>query len=237
MKFSKLTALTHKWISLFIGVQIVLWITGGVVMSWFHISNVRGEHNIVEHEPQVLNGATLVNPSLILDQIKSGVSNLQLTHWLDTPVYVAHLADGARVMFDAKTGVKIDRINDAIAKRVALADFAGQAGDVEVSSLSAHNGEYRGRVPVWRIALGDGEDTRIYVSPEDGRVVARRNSTWRLYDFFWMLHIMDYENRTDFNNWLVKIASAIGLFAALSGFILLFYRFRKRDFRKLVGKG
>lgn len=78
--------------------------------------------------------------------------------------------------------------------------------------------------------LHDAEDTRLYVSPDEGRIVARRTERWRIFDFFWMLHIMDYEERTDFNNPLVIFASVIGLIAAFSGVALLYYRFGKRDF-------
>ncbi len=99
--------------------------------------------------------------------------------------------------------------------------------------LEQGNSEYRGPLPVWRVVMGDDEDTRIYVSPLTGDVIARRNATWRLYDFFWMLHIMDYENRTDFNNPLVIFASILALVATISGIWLIFYRFARRDFRWL----
>ena len=236
MKVSKFTALTHKWVSLFIGVQIVLWITGGVVMSWFHITTVRGEHNIQKHEPVAVSADGVLSPAAILMKAGAPVKELRLSTWLDMPVYIAELVDGSRKMYDAISGDHLGLLpKDAVT--VAMADFAGIAVQVEVSLLESNNGEYRGPVPVWQVVMGDAENTIIYVSLDDGRVVARRNTTWRIYDFFWMLHIMDYENRTDFNNLLVKIASAIGLLAAISGFVLLFYRFRKRDFRQLMGKG
>lgn len=36
----------HKWLALIVGVQIILWIAGGVVMSVLPLAEVRGEHNM-----------------------------------------------------------------------------------------------------------------------------------------------------------------------------------------------
>ena len=82
-----------------------------------------------------------------------------------------------------------------------------------------------------RAEFDDERDTRLFVSPHTGRLVARRNDVWRLYDFFWMLHIMDYRERTDFNHPLLITASVIALIVSMSGFLLLFYRVRRADLR------
>jgi hypothetical protein len=61
---------------------------------------------------------------------------------------------------------------------------------------------------------------RLYVSAERGRVEARRNRTWRWFDWLWMLHIMDYDARSDFNHLLLQAASVLGLVTVASGFAL-----------------
>jgi hypothetical protein len=37
----------------------------------------------------------------------------------------------------------------------------------------------------------DPTNTTIYVSSEFGRVESFRNNKWRLFDFLWMMHMMD----------------------------------------------
>ena len=54
MSLHRLLTYAHKWITLIIGIQVVLWIAGGVVMSWFDIDKVRGAHNVREREPVLL---------------------------------------------------------------------------------------------------------------------------------------------------------------------------------------
>ena len=41
----------HKWVALVVGLQIVLWIAGGLVMSVLPIEQVRGEHKIAAVHP------------------------------------------------------------------------------------------------------------------------------------------------------------------------------------------
>lgn len=79
---------------------------------------------------------------------------------------------------------------------------------------------------MWQVRFDDGRDTTLYVSERNGQVVARRTDIWRLYDFFWMLHIMDYRERVDFNHPLLVAASAVALALAATGIWLLFYRVR-----------
>jgi len=83
---------------------------------------------------------------------------------------------------------------------------------------------------IWRVPFQDGDATTLYVSAQDGRILERRNDSWRVFDFVWMLHIMDYTGRQDFNNPLVIMAASGGLWIALSGFWLLVTSFRLSEF-------
>jgi uncharacterized iron-regulated membrane protein len=87
--------------------------------------------------------------------------------------------------------------------------------------VKQHSTEYRGRLPVWRVDFDDEAVTTLYVAPDNGEVITRRNRVWRIYDFAWMLHIMDYRERTDFNHPLLVWASALALLVALSGVYLI----------------
>ena len=90
--------------------------------------------------------------------------------------------------------------------------------------------ESRGHdLPVWQVNFDDSRHTTVYVSPQTGAVVGRRNSIWRVYDFFWMLHIMDYSERDNFNNPLLVTAAVIGWLLATSGlWLVVTWLMRKR---------
>ena len=236
----KFSGLVHKWMGLLVGLQVLLWIAGGLVMSWFEIERVRGEHNISQVEMAPLPGdQTLWPVSQILAAAGRPAASVTLRRLDDRLVYdlaeprepgANPREEPSHALFDAKTGQRLSPLPAETALVLALADFAGTADAEAPQLLEAHNLEYRGPLPVWRVVLGDQEDTRLYVSPQTGRIVARRNAVWRLYDFFWMLHIMDYENRTNFNNPLLIFFSITAFLFALTGIVLIFYRFTRRDF-------
>jgi ferredoxin len=73
-------------------------------------------------------------------------------------------------------------------------------------------------------------DTSLYISAADGQVLERRNNHWRVSDFFWMLHIMDYAGRSNFNNALVITVALIAIWLGLSGLMLLSGSFSRHDF-------
>ena len=66
-----------------------------------------------------------------------------------------------------------------------------------------------------------------------GELVSRRHDLWRTFDFVWMFHIMDYDDRQDVNNILIRIFTWMGVATAATGGWLLLYSFRrKRRVRK-----
>jgi len=84
--------------------------------------------------------------------------------------------------------------------------------------------EYRRPPPVWQIEYDDGPKTRLYLDAETAELRAVRTKLWRVYDFMWMLHIMDYDTRDNFNSWCLKLASFLALLFAISGMALVAHR-------------
>ena len=107
----------------------------------------------------------------------------------------------------------------AIARRAYVPD--SPIADITLITEASRGSEYRERpVPAFRVSFDDPLGTRLYVSIERGTVTARRNDRWRIFDFLWMLHIMDYQTRDNFNSLLLQAVSTLGLVTVLSGFIL-----------------
>ena len=94
--------------------------------------------------------------------------------------------------------------------------------------------EYRGRsLPLYKVESlsEEGKVINIYLNPYSGKIEALRSNQWKAWDFFWGLHIMDWDEREDFSNTLLRIFSILALFSALSG-IVLFFRVRYRSSKK-----
>ena len=116
-----------------------------------------------------------------------------------------------------------------MARAVAIQAYRGTSEPPSVRLVVASTPEFKGVLPAWRVDFPDREATRVYVAQNSGRIVAVRNGTWRLYDFFWALHIMDWKNHENFNTpWLMAFAAG-GLALAIAGSALLYLRWpRKR---------
>lgn len=85
--------------------------------------------------------------------------------------------------------------------------------------------EYRGRpLPLYKIESKseDNENINVYVDPFTKEIVAIRSTQWRIWDFMWGIHIMDWDERDNVSNIFLKIFSILALFSALSGIYLFF---------------
>ncbi|MCW9029113.1 MAG: PepSY domain-containing protein [Kangiella sp.] len=211
----------HKWLGLIIGIQVLFWAAGGFVMTFFDIEEVRGEHTMAKPAAFSLNERVTITANQALQQIDFAPESITLKGVLGKPVWVATNQEQQAIV-DATTGQKLSPLDESLARQVALADFSGEGELAELTLLSEELGEVRGKgLPIWQAQFNDSDNTRVYISPQNGEVVARRNDTWRVFDFFWMLHIMDYKNRTDFNHPLVVFAALLALFMTLSGLYLV----------------
>lgn len=217
----------HKWLALIIGVQVLIWILGGLVMSALPIERVRGEHKIAEHGPLAAAPDQLIALS---DAARSAgfemLDTAVLTSITGAPVWRLE-SEGRTALVSARTGEVLSPVDEALARRIADYDFAPEAAIESVSLLADPPSEYGAGGPVWQIMFADAEGTRLYVDPDNGMVRARRSDAWRLFDFFWRLHVMDYDDGEDFNHPLLVISAALGLAVALAGLVILFFRMRR----------
>lgn len=222
MRAGRAIHLAHRWLGLLLGAQILLWMTSGVIMSWFPIERVRGETSASIEAPLALSPTNYFPPGGVIADFQ-GATDVRLKIWLGRPVYEV-TGDSGGALFDAESGERLTPLPEELAKRVAASDFRGEGELKRLTLMNNPPAEYRGNTPVWRADYTDADETRLYISPHTGEVVARRNRVWRLYDFFWMLHIMDYEARENFNNPLIRTFAVTGLLFAVSGIWLVFQR-------------
>lgn len=227
----------HRWLGLVIGIQFILWTIGGLYFSWTDLDAVHGDHLMRPVAGVSLEAAT-VTPAAALRALRSAervdsVASIDLAMVAGVPTYrvVAHVreADGAsrsvRRLVDARTGDVRGALTRDEAVRVARASYTGTAAVTDVrlvtsDSVSGHH-EFRGQpLPAWAVRFGDGEGATAYIPAETGQVLRIRNDRWRIFDFLWMLHTMDYAGRDDFNNVVLRAFSVLGLVTVASGMTL-----------------
>ena len=224
----------HKWLALFIGAQLLIWFASGALMSFLPIDKVRGEH-LVDREMVTPIPAGTVFADLAKFAAAAGEPTKAITWHMVGSHAVAEVATTKGIrLFDAATAAPLPAIDAAQATAIAKAAWMSAVKpNAKASRVTQESPEYRGARPAWRIAFADPDSTSVFVAAETGRITAVRTGTWRLYDFFWSLHIMDWKNHEDFNTpWLLPFAIS-GLLFGLAGTVLLFMRW---PFRRKVLK-
>ncbi len=218
----KLIRIWHRRLGPIVGIQLFLWSLGGVYFSWVQLSTVKGEKEVARELPPDLkfeNFLAELPPLMRLSELPV-MREVRLGKLLNIPVYRLIMDEGHAETYNAITGDLLSPISRTTAVAIAQDDFRPEALVRMVTRIEAPGGEYRGPVPAWRVTFAHWKAPSIYVGVYTGEVTARRNLLWRAYDFLWMLHIMDFGERVDFNNWLLRIMSLLGLTTVLSGYYL-----------------
>ena len=170
----------HKYLSLAISIQLLLWTVSGIYFSFNKIEDVRG-NLYLKPEEQV-----------------------------ETP--------------------KVNKISHERALQiVADKTYLKPLSLIEITE-DKPGSEYRGRdLPLYKIESSNknSENINIYIDPYSAKIVAIRSNQWRIWDFMWGLHIMDWNERDDIGNVFLKIFSILALLSAISGIYLFFYTNKK----------
>ena len=219
----------HKWVGLIIGLQFVIWTASGLIMSLLDSAKVDNRHHLAPAEPARPWPQSTIAPSRIVPSEGHAVQLIE-SHWLAAqPVY--RLSDGSSSwLASAHDGTPVSVTASDVAA-IASRDYVGEGRAAPPQLMPETTWEVRGHTgPIWRVDFSDDDGTTLYVSGQDGRILERRNDTWRIFDFAMMLHFMDYTRQQDFNNPLIVTAGVGGLWLALSGIWLFFASFRLGDF-------
>ena len=219
----KYSRIWHRKLAVIIGLQFLFWTLGGAYFAWFHIDNVRGNYertNVTDKANfKETNGLKSIQ-TIIQQSDLENIKEVSIDYWQEQPVYRL-IQDRDKVeMFHAATGIKLSPISHGTAMLVAKEDFKPKDKIANIVRITERGGEYKGPLPAYRVEFDNVKATNVYVHENSGKVTARRNVIWRGFDFLWMLHILDFQDRSDFNNWLLKIMSVLGLITIFSGYLL-----------------
>lgn len=218
----------HKWLALLIGIQIVFWVLSGLYMTVIPLDRVHGDH-LVKPVPRAQLSALDWRPLAAAEAGSPGpVSRIDLLARLGEPVYRLKTQSGT-LYLNGRDGSALEELNEEQVRRLAAQYYAFDREPDSVRRLEKYPDEIGGGdKPVWAARFDSWLDHTLYFDVMTGRLISKRSDIWRGFDFLWMLHIMDYETRSDVNNNLLKVAAGTGFLFSLAGLLLLFYSFRNR---------
>lgn len=223
----------HKWIALVVGVQALVWTLSGFYMVAIDLDFIHGDHLVREEAPRSLDVAELGDPLLAASTVPHA-TGVRLHRVLGRDVYIAAGPEGD-VALDARSLERLSPPTEADIRRIAQERFNGSESIVDVELLNEVPFEIRGRrAPLWRVQFEGWNKPTLYFSASTGELLTRRHELWRVFDFLFGLHIMDYSERENPNNLLIRVFSWGALTLTLTGAWLLLYSFPRRKRRRSV---
>jgi uncharacterized iron-regulated membrane protein len=211
---------THKYLSFFISIQLLLWTISGIYFAFNKIENVRGE----QYRLQSPSNHSFKNIEFEIPEATSAVIKKRL----DKTIIAASTNAGMRYFDEA--GDPLKKISSDEAKQIVAKNTLLNPIAVEEINESKKGSEYRGRqLPIYKVITRNVNDKEVnaYLNIFSGDIVAIRSAQWRIWDLMWGFHIMDWQERDNIDNLLLKIFSILALISSLSG-ILLFFKIDTR---------
>ena len=191
----------HRYLSIFIAIQLLLWTISGIYFAFNKIELIRGEQY-----------------RLPLDK------EFRIFTRLDQQIIEENI-NGIKTYSTYPDGKKINVLTQEEALVIAKIKTSLIPINATLITEDTAGSEYRGRpLPLYKISTDTKEKINIYVNPMTGDILSIRSDSWRIWDFFWALHIMDYKDRENINNILLKIFSILALVTSVSGIVLFFSR-------------
>lgn len=227
----------HKWIGLIIGVQVLVWLASGLYMVIVDIDFIHGDPLVrnMQQTVTVPDSSRLGLKKLLLQF--PDATNIGLRTVMGETLYLV-TTPHSRWLIDPQNGAIRSPLDENTAREIARFHFNGEAPIASIALIESNPPmEIQSRrLPLWRVDFDDRYATSFYIDPYSGRLATRRHTYWRIFDFMWMLHIMDYDERTDAHNALLVTAQISGLAFAITGLWLLFYSFSGRRKKQSLTK-
>ncbi|MDA8808402.1 hypothetical protein N9C24_03055 [Gammaproteobacteria bacterium] len=211
----------HKYLSFFISLQLLLWTISGIYFAFNKIELVRGE--------QYLNH---VETSFDLSKLNFEIEKAKEVKFkkrLGQEIAIITTKDATKylnMLGQPLTKISMEDALNSVSSQTTLLPFATKEVVNEKSGS-----EYRGRsLPIYRVKSKNekGAELNVYINIYSAEVVAIRSNKWKIWDLMWGFHIMDWKERDNIDNLLLKIFSILALVSSVTG-IMLFFKIDFKD--------
>ena len=205
----------HKYLSFSISLQLLLWTVSGIYFAFNKIEMVRGEQYILSHSYAV-----------DLSQINLNIAeaeNVRLSKRLNEEIIII-TRDIGNEYLDIK-GNSLDKLSTDAALKIVGNKTTLKPLNVEEIKMEKNGSEYRGRpLPLYKVISKNkaNEKINVYLNVFSGEILAIRSAQWRVWDLMWGFHIIDWQERDNINNFLLKMFSILALISSLTGLLLFF---------------
>ena len=206
---------THSYLSFFISLQLLLWTVSGIYFAFNKIEYVRGE----QYRNAIVSNFKVDDLNLNLDN----VGEISIKKRLNQNIIIVKTTSGNRYLDEFGMDLNKlskDQVSEIVKNNTSLKPYL-----VEIVTEDKRGSEYRGRkLPIYRAVTKNSKDKdiNVYVDPYSGEILSIRSKQWRIWDLMWGFHIMDWVDRDNIDNILLKIFSILALISSITGLLIFF---------------
>ena len=200
MKTKRFVRNFHRYLSIFVSIQLLLWTISGIYFAYNKIELVRGEQYRLPKDIEYR----------IFDRLGSSV--------------IETIQDGKKSYKSYPEGNAIKPLTKEEALKITAQKTTLNPIEATLVNELYPGAEYRGSLPVYKVKTNSKDSINVYIGYMTGDISSIRSDSWRVWDFLWSLHIMDYRERDNINNILLKILSVLALVTSISGITLFFVK-------------
>jgi hypothetical protein len=224
---------THRWLGIALGALFISWFISGVVLMYAGMPRLPRAERLARRPVLDFDTAS-VTPLDAAAAVGYGLRSVQLAMFASRPIYRLAGAEGSATVF-ADDGSELEPVRADEALREARL-FAPGSSDIRYDAYLEHPDQWTleaGRsLPLHRIALHDGADTRLYVSEASGEIVMRTTAVERRWAYpgailHWM-YLTPLRRHGETWARVVIWASIAGTATSLSGLIWGVWRWSPR---------
>ena len=241
MAFVKSSKTLHKWLSLFVGVQLIIWLATGVYFNLMDHHKAGGhEYRVHSHSEERLSAFELSPVSLVGRTSLSNTSmgskqpiSVKLIWILEHPYYHFVYQAGQHSyqkshseLFDAVSGEPF-QLSSTQALNIAQQSYSGSGEFMKAELTQPPFDDYLAQKnPMWKVEVIDENNTTIYLDGVTGKVIRHANDDLRLKELMMKLHFMDYGSSGGFNHWWIIAFAIATLLLSITGVIWLIQQYQ-----------
>ena len=209
---------------LFVGMQLLVWSITGAYMVLMDIHYIHGDSLVANKKPTIaFNNVNYSFSELMSDYSKA--SDIELGLLQNQTVY--RFNDGEqKVILSAIDGRQLSPIDEMLAISIAKDNYTNTKAaviNVQLITVNPPRELSSRHLPVWRIDFDDFASPSFYISANSGQLVTKRHSYWRIFDWMFAFHVMDYIDE-EADNKLLLIFTVLAFIASIFGLVLTYFR-------------
>jgi len=238
MGWRQILVYTHRWLGIAGCLLFIAWFTSGIVMMYARMPELDAQDRRA-HLPILDFTTARVAPGDVFGP--AGPQRLRIGMFLGRPVYRALIQGRWTTIFAdddrAMTGVTREGAL-AEATRFALEKASTIRYDAKIAEPDQWTLQSRALLPMHRVALGDADDTVLYVSDRTGEVEVRTTRSERRVAYVgavlhWLYFTPFRRNTAAWAQWIIWLSIA-GCVMCLSGLVWGFIVARRSPYAGIM---